>query len=199
MLTRRHFIEQIAAAGGASLAYESMFGLGLMAAPRPAPFALQGSGLGARVAVIGAGISGLTVAYELGKLGYDCHVIEARSRPGGRAHTVRRGTVSEEDGPRQVCDYDEGLYFNPGPMRIAYHHDTTLHYCRELNVPVEVFAVSADSAYLYMTKSGGLKGRKVRHREVRTDVDGYVSEQLSKAVTQHALDGELSKEDAHRL
>ncbi|MGE3273680.1 MAG: flavin monoamine oxidase family protein [Vicinamibacterales bacterium] len=199
MLTRRSFIERVAAAGGASLAYDTMFGLGLMAAPRPAPFDLQGSGQGTRVAIIGAGIAGLTVAYELGKLGYDCHILEARSRPGGRAHTVRRGTVSEEDGPRQVCDYDEGLYFNPGPMRIAYHHDTTLGYCRELGVPVEVFAVSADSTYLFMTKAAEMAGRRVRLREVRTDIDGYVSELLSKAVSAHALDEALTKDDSERL
>ena len=54
--------------------------------------------------------------------------LEARGRPGGRVLTVRRGTVSEEDGPPQTAAFDAGLYFNAGPMRISHHHHTTLAY-----------------------------------------------------------------------
>ena len=199
MLTRRSFIERIAAVGGASLAYEAMTGLGLLEAAQDTPFNLQGEVKGVRVAIIGAGVAGLTVAYELGKHGYNCTVLEARNRPGGRAHTVRRGTVSEEDGPTQVCNFDEGLYFNPGPMRIAHHHRTTLHYCKELNVALEVFAVTADNQWLFQTKQPGLKGKRVRLREVRTDIDGYVAELLSKSISAGALGQELTKDDAERL
>lgn len=88
MLTRRTFIERLAAAGGASLAYEGMTGLGLLEAAQATPFALRGDGKGVKVAIIGAGLAGMTVAYELGKLGYACTVLEARPRPGGRAHTI---------------------------------------------------------------------------------------------------------------
>ena len=42
--------------------------MGVSAAQRPA---LQGRGTGTRVIVLGAGISGLVVGYELGKRGYD--------------------------------------------------------------------------------------------------------------------------------
>ncbi len=199
MLTRRLFIEQIAAAGGVSLAYESMHGLGVLEASTSAPFEVRGKVTGTRVAVIGGGIAGLTVAYELEKLGYTCQVLEARPRPGGRAHTVRRGTVSEEEGSTQTCAYDEGLYFNPGPMRIAYHHDTTLHYCRELGVPLEVFAVNGDNSFFYPTKGTGLTNQRVRMREVRADIDGYVSELLSKATGQNTLDDVLTKDDRQRL
>ena len=45
------------------------------------------------VAVIGAGMAGLSAAYELGKAGYDCAVLEARDRVGGRSWTIRRGTT----------------------------------------------------------------------------------------------------------
>ncbi len=98
-LTRRRFLARLAAAGSVSLAYEAMTGLGLLAAPAQAPFNLSGTGSGVRVVILGAGLAGLTIAYELGKVGYDCRVLEARPRPGGRVFTVRRGTVSEEDGP----------------------------------------------------------------------------------------------------
>ncbi len=199
MLTRRHFIERIAATGGVSLAYESMHGLGLLAASESVPFALSGRVNGVRVAVAGGGLAGLTVAYELEKLGYSCHVLEARSRPGGRVVTVRRGMVSEEEGATQTCTFDEGQYFNPGPMRIAFHHETTLAYCRELGVPIEVFAVNGDNAFYYPTKGTGLTNRRVRMREVRADIDGYVSELLSKAVSQDGLDDVVSKDDRQRL
>jgi monoamine oxidase len=199
VLTRRHFIERAALAGGVSLAYETMTGLGLLAAPQTSAFNLQGNGSGVKVIVLGAGIAGMTVAYELGKLGYACQVLEARERPGGRAHTIRRGTVSEEEGSTQTCGFDEGQYFNCGAMRIAYHHTTTLDYCRELQVPVETFALVSEAAYLYQTKTATMKDRRVRFREVHTDMDGYVSELLSKAVSSHALDEAISTEDQERL
>lgn len=199
MLTRRHFIERIAATGGVTLAYEAMTGLGLLAASSQEPFDLRGDSRGTRVVIVGGGISGLTIAYELGKLGYKCQILEARDRPGGRAHTIRRGTVSEEDGPSQTCAFDEGLYFNCGAMRVAYHHTTTLHYCRELGVPVETFAVGCDSAFLYQTKAGAMNGQRIRLREARTDLNGYVAELLSKAVSQDALNEAVTKDDRDTL
>jgi monoamine oxidase len=93
VLTRRRFLTRAAAAGGASLVYEAMTGLGLLAAPAQTRFDLSGRVSGVRVLVLGAGLAGLTVAYELGKVGYDWRVLEARARPGGRVFTVRRGTV----------------------------------------------------------------------------------------------------------
>src|SRR5438128_8199022 len=111
----------------------------------------------------------------------------ARGRA-GRVFTVRRGTVSEEDGPNQTATFDDGLYFNAGPTRISHHHHTTLAYCRELQVPVEVFVADAESAYLYQTRSSTLAGRRIRLREARADFDRYIAELLSKALSQAQLD-----------
>src|SRR3989304_687127 len=197
-LTRRRFLARVAAAGGASLAYETMTGLGLLAAPVQAPFGLTGRVAGVRVVILGAGLTGMTVAYELGKAGYDCRLLEARGRPGGRVFTGRRGTISEEDGPSQTAAFDDGLYFNAGPMRISHHHHTTLAYCRELQVPVEVFVPDCESAYLYQTR-GALAGRRIRLREARADFDGYIVELLSKALSQTALDQPLTADDRGRL
>lgn len=198
-LTRRRFLARVAAAGGAPLVYEAMTGLGLLAAPQAqAPFGLTGRVSGVRVVILGAGLAGMTVAYELGKAGYDCRVLEARARPGGRAFTVRRGTVSEEDGPGQTAAFDEGLYFNAGPMRISHHHELTLDYCRELGVAVETFVPDCESAYLFQT-SGALAGRRVRLREARADFDGYIAELLSKALPQASLDQPLTETDRERL
>ena len=197
--TRRQFLGRIAAAGGAPLVYEAMTGLGLLAVPTQARFDLRGQVSGVRVVILGAGVAGLAIAYELGKLGYQCQVLEARPQPGGRVYTVRRGDVSEEDGPRQVARFDEGLYFNAGAMRIAHHHATTLAYCRELQVPVEVFGISSEGSYLYPRNATALAGRRIRVREARTDLDGYVAELLSKAVSQGDLDQELTRNDRENL
>src|SRR5688572_6869365 len=198
-LTRRHFLTRAAVMGGSSLMYEAMTGLGLLAFPTQAPFDLSGRAPGTRVLILGAGLTGLTVAYELGKVGYDCRVLEARPRPGGRVFTVRRGTASEEDGSPQTAAFDDGLYFNAGPMRISHHHRTTLAYCRELQVPVEVFVADSDSAYLYQTRSSTLNGQRVRLREARADFDGHIAELLSKALSQTQLDQPLTTEDRDRL
>src|SRR5688572_19774233 len=198
-LTRRRFLTRLGAAGGTALVHEAMTGLGLLAAPaQQTRFDLPGRVSNVRVLVLGAGLTGLTVAYELGKAGYDCRVLEGRARPGGRVFTVRRGMVSEEDGPGQTAAFDDGLYFNAGPMRISHHHHTTLAYCRELQVPVEVFVPDCESAYLAQTR-GPLAGRQIRLREARADFDGHIAELLSKSLSQAQLDQPLTVEDRDRV
>lgn len=198
-LTRRLLLQRAANVGGAAFAYHAMSALGLLAAPQQAPFALRGDGTGVRVLVLGAGLAGLTVAYELGKLGYDCRVFEAKDRPGGRVRTIRGGSRSEEDGPAQVAAFDDGLYFNCGPMRIPHEHRTTLDYCRELDVPVEPFCIQCDSSLLFEQEANGGQQRRMTLRAARADLDGYVSELLSKAIVDDALDLPLSAEDRERL
>ena len=140
----------------------------------------------------------MTAAYELGKAGFDCRVLEGRARPGGRVFTVRRGTASEEPGTAQTSTFDDGLYFNAGPMRISHHHHTTLAYCRELQVATEVFVPDCESAYLAETR-GPLAGRRIRLREARADFDGYIAELLSKSLSQAQLDQPLTAEDRDRV
>lgn len=197
-VTRRRFLTRVAAAGGASLAYEAMTALGLLATPSQKSFDLAGRVSGVRVVILGAGLSGMTAAYELGKAGFDCRVLDARARPGGRVFTVRRGTASEEPGTAQTSTFDEGLYFNAGPMRISHHHHTTLAYCRELHVATEAFVPDCESAYLAQTR-GPLAGRRIRLREARADFDGYIAELLSKSLSQAELDQPLTAEDRDRV
>src|SRR5260370_18687360 len=106
----------------------------------------QGSGRGKVVVILGAGIAGLNAGYELNRANYGCQVIELTDRAGGRNHTARRGTVLKEVNEsgtttEQVCNFDEGLYLNLGPGRLPYHHRRVLHYCRELDVALEIYVM----------------------------------------------------------
>ncbi|WP_326813133.1 flavin monoamine oxidase family protein [Streptomyces scopuliridis] len=165
-------------------------------APRTGDFTLTGKGA-ARVVIVGGGIAGLAVAYELGKAGYDCTVLEARDRTGGRNFTVRGGDTNLDlSGNRQTARFSDGQYLNAGPARIPQWM-VTMDYCRELGIPVEVFTNVNASAYIYNEKAG--MTAPVRYRTAKADVYGYVSELLAKATDTGALDAELSAEDRERL
>jgi monoamine oxidase len=164
--------------------------------------ALSGRPARARVLVLGAGVSGLVVAYELGRLGYDYHVLEARDHVGGLAWTVRRGTSHTEiGGERQACTFDAGLYVNVGAWRIPYTHTGVLNYCRELGVPLELFVNEAENAYFYYEGQdvGPLANRRVRLHEVKADMIGYTNELLVKALDQGQLDLPVTAEDKQRF
>src|SRR3954471_18401020 len=104
-LTRRLFLERLAGAAGATVTYDAMSGPGLLPEPaaKTGAFELRGAASSAPVLVLGGGLAGMATAYELGKLGYECRVLEGRMRPGGRCHTIRRGTASEEEGSTEVA------------------------------------------------------------------------------------------------
>ena len=73
-MTRRDVLQRFGAIGGASLMMGCMNTWGLMGGSSARPV-LQGRPPGTRVIILGAGISGLTVGYELGKLDYDCRIL----------------------------------------------------------------------------------------------------------------------------
>lgn len=206
--TRRQVLQAIGLAGGAAGAYGALHALGLIPRPERAPGDGGGTepppGNGQVVVILGAGLAGMAAAYELGKAGYRCHILEARTRAGGRCWTVRRGTVeTETGGDRQECAFDDGLYMNPGPARIPHHHRAILGYCKEFGVALEVFVNSNSAAYYYhearQGATGTLVGRKVRQREGQADLRGYIAELLGKAVARDALDIPLSGDDRSRL
>ncbi len=199
-MTRRDFVN------ATSASYASLLAWGLLQ-PAPAsalhlpPNGQQQDGKGRKVIILGAGLAGMATAYELGKLGYDCTVLEARSRPGGRVWTVRGGTRETElGGPAQTCQFEEGNYFNGGAARIPHHHQLTLQYCRELDIPLQIFNGNNEAAYLYNNGgTGELANRRVRIKEYHNDMRGYTAELLTKALDQSALDQQLTKEDVEKL
>ena len=204
-ITRRRFLEGVGLAGGSAALYETMTALGLINLPETwaGPTQLQpGSGAGKKVIILGAGIAGLTAAYELTHAGYKCQIIELTERAGGRNHTARRGTVLIEKNKKgqtlkQVCNFDEGLYLNLGPGRLPYHHRRVLHYCQVLGVKLEVYVMETMANLFQTTKAFG--GKAQIRRRIANDVQGYISEMLAKAVNQKALNDELGEEDRSRL
>jgi monoamine oxidase len=157
----------------------------------------RGSGIGQRVLILGAGIAGLTAAYELDRAGYDCLVLEAQLRAGGRSLTVRRGdTVTEltRDGVvTQECRFDEGLYLNLGPGRLPHHHRRVLRYCRELGVALEPYLVET-TANLVQTPTG-FDGAARTVRQVANDTRGRIAELLATAINDGGLADELAGDD----
>ncbi len=199
-VTRRDFLLRVGQAGGYSATFLAMQGLGLMQPSRAvaAPLATPGSGKGRRVVVLGGGIAGLVAAYELRALGYECTLLEARGRPGGRNWTVRNGdTVEFTDGTKQRCEWGEGQYQNFGPARLPSIHPTMLGYCRKLGIEMQVEVNMSRSALLQNDNANG--GKPVVMRQAENDTRGYVSELLAKCVQQGALDQEISSEDRDRM
>jgi monoamine oxidase len=203
--TRRRFLDLVGKAGGAAAVYETMTALGLINLPEAwaGPLDLPpGSGAGKKVLILGAGIGGLTLAYELGRAGYHCEILEAQARAGGRSLTARRGTEIHEESPehgvtRQECQFDDGLYLNMGPGRLPYHHRRVLHYCEELRVPLEVY-VMMTTANRFQTEKG-FGGQPQLNRRIANDTQGYVAELLSKALRKGSLDHEIGEADRVKL
>src|SRR5690606_29491193 len=102
-------------------------------------------------------------------------------------------------GEKQTCNFDSGQYLNAGAARIPHHHEISLHYCRELGLPLEVFNNVNENAYLYAEGNGPLSNRPVRIKEVAHDTRGYFCEFLEKAINQDALDLPLTQEDKEKL
>ena len=202
-LTRRGFLEQLGAVGGSSLVMTALSSWDLMAGSAGQRPALHLTGKPkAKVLVLGAGLSGLVVGYELSKLGYDYQILEARDRVGGLQWAVKKGAEhTEVGGERQVCTFDEGQYVNVGPWRIPYVHTGVLNYCKELGVPLQVFLNDNDGNYFFYegANAGALAGKRVRMREVKADITGHVNELLVKALDQRMLDQTLTADDQKRL
>src|SRR3546814_19041587 len=97
-----------------------MQALGLMstAHAQGMPVLQPALGNGIHVVVLGAGIAGLTAAYELEQAGFLVTLLAARERVGGRAWTLRDGDQIEMDGEDNQ-DRKGGVSGKSGSVRVG--------------------------------------------------------------------------------
>ncbi|MBU6266520.1 MAG: NAD(P)/FAD-dependent oxidoreductase [Sphingomonadales bacterium] len=194
-MTKRDLLSMIGKTAGSTAMYMAMSSFGqAQASTFKGPITLDGDPKGASVLILGAGVAGMTAAYELEKAGYKVQVLEYNARVGGRSWTLRGGdTYTELGGATQHCEFAPGNYINPGPWRIPTEHGGLVHYCKQFGVGLEPFQQNNYNAYLHNTKAFG--GVPQRYKTIQADYYGHVSELLAKAVKKSALDDVVTAED----
>jgi monoamine oxidase len=136
--SRRAFIRLSALSAGA-LALRPVPILALRNRPLPR------KGSRKKVLVVGAGLAGLSAAFELVRAGHDVTVLEAQMRAGGRVQTLR-------------APFSEGLYAEAGAGRIPDNHHLTLQYIEEFGLQLAPFyPTEGDFVNL-------LRGRRIRQK-----------------------------------
>ena len=201
LVSRREFLNLLAATGGTAAALKAGAALGLLPGGATAA-TLDLLNLGAsnrKVTILGSGLSGLTVAYELGKYGYDCTILEASHRCGGRIFTVRHGDLIDEIGNRQYCEFDDEphMYFNAGAARIPSIHRNVLAYCKELGVELEVFINENKTSYVQ--DDNLLGGKAIRNIDYTTNMRGFMAELLAKSLTIEEMNAPFTVREAETL
>lgn len=92
------------------------------------PGSLQRPSGAKKVVIVGAGLAGLSAAYELTQAGHEVTILEARTRPGGRVLTLRD-------------PFPDGLFAEAGASRIPDHHHFTLKYAALFGLTLDAFEV----------------------------------------------------------
>jgi monoamine oxidase len=198
-LSRRAFLNAAGVVGGSTAVFRAAVAMGLLPAAAHARPRVTAPSKPKKVLILGAGISGLTAAYELGRKGYDVQVLEASFRAGGRNMTVRHGSRIDETGYPQVCNFDDDpdLYFNCGPARIPGHHQHLLEYCRELDVELSPFI--NDNRNAWVQDDAMFDGKPVRAREYLNDSRGFVAELMAKSIKPDAMGEAMTTADWEQL
>jgi monoamine oxidase len=200
-ISRRRFLEAVGAVAGTGMMLKMSQAMGLTHSPEASPLTTVTplNGAERHVVVLGAGIGGLTAAYELRKAGYRVTILEASHRAGGRNMTLRAGDVVDEVGNRQVVGFDDdpSLYFNCGAARIPPDHTGLMGYCRELGVALEVFVNENRNALIQWDEAFG--GRPVKQRQYVADARGFMTEMMAKSMLGERMEAAMGPGDTERL
>lgn len=84
---------------------------------------LKQTGISRNIVVLGAGLAGLSAAYELQNAGHHITLIEARKPVGGRVRTIR-------------APFENGQYAEAGPLSFPPSHTFTYGYATDFKLPL---------------------------------------------------------------
>ena len=149
---------------------------------------------GKRAVIIGAGVSGLTAAYELlsQDTGMEVVVLEASNRTGGRCLSLRTGDTLTEDANSDLFDSPPGEtqvvrfqqppgdnlpYLNAGPGRIPSSHKRLLNYLRRFGVDVQVYVMNS-GANLTQMAGGPFNGEPLVNRRLNYNTNGWLAQMV---------------------
>lgn len=131
-LDRRSFLQMLTAATALPFATQSVVPAATSTSPsRSTPVAPSGR----QVVVLGAGLAGLSAAYNLMNQGYDVLVLEAQNRPGGRVETVRE-------------PFQHGGYAEMGAVRVIDTHEYTMKYIGEFGLQLTPYDSGTRAFYM---------------------------------------------------
>lgn len=131
---------------------------------------LPRSGATQKVLVLGAGMAGLSAAYELMRAGHEVEVLEAQTRVGGRVFTMRE-------------PFSHGLYGEAGAMRIPRAHALTMAYVEKFGLSTFPFRMGNPRALCC------LMGLRLTLEEAERDPDrlGFELAESERGLTSAAL------------
>ncbi len=111
-----------------------------------------------RIIVVGAGLAGLSCAYELDQAGFNVILIEARSRPGGRVRTYRD-------------PFADNLYAEMGAEYVDSTDNLVKQYCNKFGLKV-LPAKQYDGVYI--------RGRRLSMKGIQSGTDSLPFEGIQK-------------------
>src|ERR1700727_2369586 len=107
--SRRQFLTAIGMVAGSDTLYQAMTTLGFGSETQYGAPDLAGARPGTTVLILGAGLAGMTAAYELNKAGYKVRILEYQNRAGGRNWSLYGGdTYTELGGDTQKVGFSSG-------------------------------------------------------------------------------------------
>lgn len=90
-----------------------------------------------KIIVVGAGMAGLSAAFELTALSHDVTVLEARTRPGGRVFTLRES-------------FADGLYADAGAMQVYDSHTRAQKYIKQFELELDPIRATAPGSLMHL-------------------------------------------------
>lgn len=128
-LTRRDLIKKAALLGAAAISFPALETTAASESPRTSANSQK------KVIVIGAGLAGLSCAYELAKRGHKVLVLEARDRVGGRIETIREPLSNK-------------LHAEAGAYWLNDKHTVAMGYIKELGLESSLDEIELEKQYL---------------------------------------------------